>query len=246
MRIEHAVASLPANGSGPVFLLLHGWGSNEHDLPGLLDYCAPGADYASLRAPISYGPGYTWFGSWDYEGVPTGESLDRQSRQAGEAIDAWVADSIAPERPIVVMGFSQGGLLAGEMLRVNPKRYAAAVSFSGFLAHGELPGDDELARLKPPMFYGHGSADDIFPKSELDAMSAFYASHTTLTEKIYPGMTHSINMPESASKNSPSSIAIMMVAAPSGIMITAIASMATKIIRESILKSDHSFIGFCI
>lgn len=136
MRIEHAVASLPANGSGPVFLLLHGWGSNEHDLPGLLDYCAPGADYASLRAPISYGPGYTWFGSWDYEGVPTGESLDRQSRQAGEAVDAWVADSIAPERPIVVMGFSQGGLLAGEMLRVNPKRYAAAVSFSGFLAHG--------------------------------------------------------------------------------------------------------------
>ena len=122
--------------------------------------------------------------------------LPRQSRQAGEAIDAWVADSIAPERPIVVMGFSQGGLLAGEMLRVNPKRYAAAVSFSGFLAHGELPGDDELARLKPPMFYGHGSADDIFPKSELDAMSAFYASHTTLTEKIYPGMTHSINMPE--------------------------------------------------
>lgn len=190
------MASLPANGSGPVFLLLHGWGSNEHDLPGLLDYCAPGADYASLRAPISYGPGYTWFGSWDYEGVPTGESLDWQSRQAGEAIDAWVADSIAPERPIVVMGFSQGGLLAGEMLRVNPKRYVAAVSFSGFLAHGELPGDGELARLKPPMFYGHGSADDIFPKSELDAMSAFYASHTTLTEKIYPGMTHSINMPE--------------------------------------------------
>lgn len=46
------------------------------------------------------------------------------------------------------------------------------------------------------MFYGHGSADDIFPKSELDAMNAFYASHTTLTEKIYPGMTHSINMPE--------------------------------------------------
>ena len=69
-----------------------------------------------------------------------------------------------PRCPIVVMGFSQGGLLAGEMLRVNPKRYAAAVSFSGFLAHGELPGDDELARLKPPMFYGHGSADDIFPQ----------------------------------------------------------------------------------
>jgi len=36
MRIEHAVASLPANGSGPVFLLLHGWGSKAHDLRGSL------------------------------------------------------------------------------------------------------------------------------------------------------------------------------------------------------------------
>lgn len=196
MKIEHAVTSLPANGSGPVFLLLHGWGSNESDLPGLLDYCAPGADYASLRAPISYGPGYTWFGEWDYEGVPTGASLDRQAKRAAEAIDAWVSTNLQDERPVVVMGFSQGGLLAGEMLRLNPSRYAGAVSFSGFLAHGALPGDAKLERVRPPMFYGHGSADDVFPQSEVEAMSAFYETHTTLTEKIYPGMTHSINMPE--------------------------------------------------
>ncbi|KAB7790285.1 alpha/beta hydrolase [Bifidobacterium leontopitheci] len=196
MKIEHAATSLPANGGGPVFLLLHGWGSNELDLPGLLDYCAPGADYASLRAPISYGPGYTWFGEWDYEGVPTGVSLDRQAKAAAEAIDTWVAENLQDERPVVVMGFSQGGLLAGEMLRLHPSRYAGAVSFSGFLAHGPLTGDDELQRLQPPMFYGHGSADDVFPDSEVEAMSAFYETHTTLTERIYPGMTHSINMPE--------------------------------------------------
>lgn len=196
MRIEHAVTSIAGNETSPVLLLLHGWGSDERDLPGLLEYCAPEADYASLRAPISYGMGYTWFGTWDHEGVPTGASLDRQAREAGEAIDAWVKNNIADNRAVVPMGFSQGGLLAGEMLRINPKRYAAAVSFSGFLAHGELPGDSELAGLKPPMFYGRGSIDDIFPADEISAMNDFYTAHTTLTAKVYPGMSHSICMPE--------------------------------------------------
>lgn len=196
MRIEHALTTIKENGTGPVFVLLHGWGADERDLPDLLTYCAPRADYASLRAPIPYGMGYTWFGKWDYEGVPTGKSLDDQARDAADAIDAWVKANIPEERHIVVMGFSQGGLLAGEMLRLDPHRYQAAVSFSGFLAHGALPGDDELARLRPPMFYGHGSVDDVFPESEVAAMSDFYAAHTNMTEKVYPGMAHSICMPE--------------------------------------------------
>lgn len=196
LSITHALTSIDRDGKGPVYVLLHGWGSNEHDLPSLLAYCAPGADYASLRAPIAYGMGYTWFGHWEHEGVPTGVSLDEQARQAGETIDAWVAENIDADRKVVVMGFSQGGLLAGEMLRLNPSRYAAAVSFSGFLAHGALPQDEALARCRPPMFYGHGSADDIFPVEEVEAMSAFYAAHTALTERIYPGMAHSICMTE--------------------------------------------------
>lgn len=196
MDITHAITNITTGSHEPVFLLLHGWGSNEHDLPSLLAYCAPNAEYASLRAPISYGMGYTWFGTWAYDGVPTGKSLDDQALEAGEAIDRWVSDSIASDRPVVVMGFSQGGLLAGQMLRINPKRYAAAVSFSGFLAHGALPGDNELKQRRPPMFYGHGSADDIFPEQEVQDMINFYAAHTTLTHKVYPGMTHSICMEE--------------------------------------------------
>ncbi|NEG89558.1 alpha/beta hydrolase [Bifidobacterium aerophilum] len=196
MDVTHALTHIGTNDTGPVFLLLHGWGSNEHDLPSLLAYCAQGADYASLRAPIAYGMGYTWFGTWDYDGVPTGASLDEQAQEAGEAINRWVSDNIPDDRRIVVMGFSQGGLLAGEVLRLKPQRYAAAVSFSGFLAHAPLAGDDELAQRRPPMFYGHGSADDIFPQDEVRAMSHFYAAHVTLTERVYPGMTHSICMEE--------------------------------------------------
>lgn len=197
MDITRAITQLNGPESRPVFLLLHGWGSNEYDLPDLLRYCAPNADYASLRAPIAYGMGYTWFGTWAHEGVPEGDSLDEQARAAGDAVNRWVAANIPQARDVIPMGFSQGGLLAAHLLRLDPKRYKAAVSFSGWLAPGPVePGDGELRQLRPPVFYGHGGADTIFPQSDVKAMGAFWADHGTLTEKVYAGMEHSISMPE--------------------------------------------------
>lgn len=79
MKITKALTRLTGPETAPVFVLLHGWGSNEYDLPDLLNYCGAGsADYASLQAPIAYGMGYTWFGAWAHEGVPEGESLDKR------------------------------------------------------------------------------------------------------------------------------------------------------------------------
>ena len=56
-----------ANPSRPIFVLMHGWGSNEEDMADLMRYVAPYNDYASLRAPMvvpgsergMFGPGYT-------------------------------------------------------------------------------------------------------------------------------------------------------------------------------------------
>ena len=130
MKITKALTRLTGPETAPVFVLLHGWGSNEYDLPDLLNYCGAGsADYASLQAPIAYGMGYTWFGAWAHEGVPEGESLDKQATEAAQAIDAWVAEHIPATRPVVAMGFSQGGLLAAHLLRCNPQ----AVCGSGLL-----------------------------------------------------------------------------------------------------------------
>ncbi|QSY57874.1 alpha/beta fold hydrolase [Bifidobacterium imperatoris] len=197
MKITKALTRLKGPDSAPVFLLLHGWGSNEYDLPDLLNYCGAGsADYASLQAPIAYGMGYTWFGDWAHEGVPEGTSLEHQALEAAQAIDTWVSENIPASRPVVTLGFSQGGLLACHMLRFNPERYAAAVSCSGWLAPGAMPGDEELKTLQRPVFYGHGAIDDIFPVADVQAMSDFWAAHSKLTEQIYPGMAHSINMPE--------------------------------------------------
>jgi len=200
LEVTRAITQIRSTGGAsprPVFVLLHGWGSNEYDLPDLLRYCTPDADYASLRAPLEYGMGYTWFGTWTHEGVPEGKSLDDQAREAAEAVDRWVASNIPADRTVVTMGFSQGGLLAGHMLRVNPQRYTAAICLSGWLAPGPVsPGDEILLNDKPPVFYGHGAIDDIFPPAEVKAMGEFWRRHGTITERVYPGMAHSINMDE--------------------------------------------------
>ena len=86
----------------------------------------------------------------------------------------------------------------GRWLPWDSRRAASwpRISCSGWLAPGPVSGDAELAALKPPVFYGHGAADDIFPKADVTAMGEFWHEHGTLTEQVYPGMAHSINMPE--------------------------------------------------
>ena len=141
----------------PVFMLLHGWGSNEYDLPDLLNYCGAGsADYASLQAPIAYGMGYTWFGSWAHEGVPEGKSLDEQALAAAQAIDAWVGANIPATRPIVMMAFRRADCWPPICCDSTKPVRCSRILFR-LLAPGTVDGDAQLASLQPPVFYGHGA-----------------------------------------------------------------------------------------
>ena len=80
LTVEHSVTSrggFDQHATHPLFLCLHGWGSNEADLADMMRYIAPYNDYASLRAPLTlqaagtFTPGaYSWF----HDCVPSGES----------------------------------------------------------------------------------------------------------------------------------------------------------------------------
>ena len=93
----------------PLFLCLHGWGSNEADLADMMRYVAPYNDFASLRAPLvlqEAGSGEFGFGqgaySWFHDCVPSGEDLDRDAYAAAQAIDDWVARNVSEDRAVAV------------------------------------------------------------------------------------------------------------------------------------------------
>ena len=101
---------------GPVVaLLLHGYGSSEGDLAGLAPHVAPGLPWASLRAPLVLGAGsYAWF-----HVVTPGDPAPEPVAAAAHAIWEWVDATIDPATRIVAIGFSQGGLMASELLRTR-------------------------------------------------------------------------------------------------------------------------------
>ena len=141
----------------PLFVCLHGWGSNEDDLAGMMQYVAPYNDFVSLRAPItlqepSTGGFFAQPGaySWLHDAVPSGEDLDYDAYAAAQAIDTWVAGNVPAERDVVPIGFSQGGLLAIQLLRVHPERYRASICLSGFVAPGVVPGTHPSSMATAP------------------------------------------------------------------------------------------------
>lgn len=191
----------------PMFLCLHGWGSNEADLADMMRYVAPYNDFVSLRAPLvlkAEGPGEFGSGigaySWFHAAVPTGEDLDCDIFAAAGAVDMWIRRHIEAERPIVPIGFSQGAALAIHLLRVHPERYRAVVALSGFVAPGVVPGtapaDPHLAELNVPVFFGYGNQDSVLPKYELHGAVAWLEENTWLTVKNYHSLDHAVSLEE--------------------------------------------------
>lgn len=212
LQVTHALYSAgnaARQPNRPLFLCLHGWGSQEEDLAGMMQYVAPYNDYIALRAPlVLQEPSHTGYFSvpgaysWLHDAVPSGEDLDLDAYAAARAIDNWVLANIDEQRTIIPLGFSQGGLLAIQLLRVHPERYAAAVCLSGFAAPGLVPATSPaLARLDElniATFYGYGSQDTVLPKYLIHETIAWLEEHTWLTCHEYRGLDHSVSLEEFA------------------------------------------------
>ena len=111
----------------PVALVLfHGYGANEQDLAPLGPMLAPALPWAALRAPLEVAPGgYSWF--------PPIAPGDRDPARATGAAWQWIDAHLAPDATVAAVGFSQGGLMATQLLRTRPERVAATVVLSGFI-----------------------------------------------------------------------------------------------------------------
>jgi phospholipase/carboxylesterase len=178
----------------PLLLFLHGFGSHEGDLAGLASFLPDRFDWVSLRAPIGISAsGFAWF-PITTPGRPEPASVS----DATEAVLQWLDTNVDESTPVIPIGFSQGGLMVTQLLRHSPARFAAGVVLSGFSLDAVLPGDEELARLRPPVFFGRGDVDGVISPETTARISAWLPGHSTLTEKIYPGLAHSISAEELA------------------------------------------------
>lgn len=180
------------SGDSPVAVLLHGFGSHERDLPGLARWLPPTLPWASLRAPLETGyGGAAWFPL-----SPDGDMDAASIAAATRAVWEWVDDAVGAEAPVVPVGFSQGGLMALQLLRTRPERVLAPVVLAGFVPDHAQPADEDLARVRPPVFWGRGDADPVIWPEAIARTRAFLDGHASVTARAYPGMGHTITEEE--------------------------------------------------
>ena len=171
----------------PILVLLHGYGSHEADLVGLAPHLPHELATVSVRAPLPAGAGYAWVPI-----VIPGRPDPAATQDAADAVLTWLDATVPATTPVALLGFSQGGLMVTHLMRTRPERFFAGVVLSGFVADAVVPGDDELARLAPPVFFGRGDRDQVITEEAFARTSAWLAQHATTTEVVYPGLSHGI------------------------------------------------------
>lgn len=200
LRYELAVPE-GAHDGAPLVVLLHGRGSDRHDLLGLAPHLAPEAlvvtpEAPHPAAPWGYGPGWAWY---RYLGanIPEPESFERSQALLAEFLAELPSRLPIRTAGLVLGGFSQGGTMSlGYALR-NPGSAPLILCLSGFLPHHPSVRATPEAVSSTHFFWGHGTEDPSIPFAMgEEGRAALRAAGADLETHDYP-IGHGIS-PEEA------------------------------------------------
>lgn len=183
MELLHTAQVPSGDGPFPTIVALHGWGASAHDLFGLAPYLHGGealvlCPQGPLAMDIGGGmPGYGWFplsGGASFDLAAFERSVDQLRAFLDAAAERYPVD----RRKQVLMGFSQGGVLAYALGLREPARVAGIVALSSWLPGPlaeAIPKQPEHENL--PVLVQHGSEDPMIPvdraRESRDALRRF-------------------------------------------------------------------------
>ncbi len=198
----------PASGTADsMVIFLHGYGADGADLLGLADPMARHLPNTLFVAPDA--PNVCFMNPMGREWCPipwidgSGEETARLGMmEAAATLDTWLAEmaaktGIAPARTILV-GFSQGTMMALQVAPRHVHAFAGVVGFSGRLLQPDFLAQEAVQQ--PPILLIHGDVDEVVPYAEMAAAEASLTSAGFAVETMTAdGVGHGIS-PEGLSR----------------------------------------------
>jgi phospholipase/carboxylesterase len=180
----------------PVIILLHGYGANESDLFDITKSFDGRFLSFSVQAPTCEGSGCRWYDiEWQNDSVKNHNyaqlkvSEKKLFQFISSACKAYKADS----SKVIIIGFSQGAIMAYDMLLTKPDKIKAIMALSGRL----LPESKtiKLGKTKAEegmCFIAHGYSDNVIKPKHADDAASYMGTQKFRVEKKMYEMPHSI------------------------------------------------------
>ena len=189
----------PANPDA-VVVFLHGYGADGADLLGLADPLSPHLPGVAFHAPDAPEPsrnnpfGFQWFPIPWLDGSSEAEAREAMGRSI-TALNTWLDKVLRDEGltadRMIVIGFSQGTMMALHVLPRRDTAVAGIVGFSGRLLAPETLGAEAV--VKPPVLLIHGDQDQMVPFEDMGlAGQALQSAGFTVYGHVMEGTGHGI------------------------------------------------------
>ena len=162
----------PAKAGGPILLLLHGTGGNEHALVPLAETLLPGAGVLSPRGQVLE-RGMPRFFRRLAEGVFDIDDLKQRTADLADFIVSAAAQYGFSTNDVTAVGFSNGANIAAALLLLRPDALGGAVLFRAMVPL--IP--DTLPNLPAvPVLLSNGRTDPLVSEEETERLAALLRS----------------------------------------------------------------------
>jgi phospholipase/carboxylesterase len=181
-----------------LLVFLHGVGSDGHDLISLADEFAnilPNAIFLSPNAPFPYDAypmGYQWFSLNDR----SPEKLYQGIKIALPILQNYIDENLSKYnlsyKDLILIGFSQGTMMALQLAPRLEEECFAVIGFSGALINPiEL---EKEKKSNPPICLIHGEEDQVVTAAQHKYSVTHLKKMNLLSEEyLIKGLAHSIN-----------------------------------------------------
>ena len=154
----------------PLLLLLHGYGSNEHDLMGLAPYLDPRLHIVSARAIYNLGDfgdfeSYAWYHLYGTPGnLRTDEtSCDHALKVLTSLVRTLPARTGTDPARTFILGFSQGAVMTLALALTAPELVRGIIPVSGYLEERIAAKSQTSGLAGRDILAIHGTEDDLIP-----------------------------------------------------------------------------------